>query len=79
MGEVGHAVANQGLTLKEANTLVLKLLEKYEHVFDMPDGNLGARIDEAYDMKTLRPVPAWEEMYEEVKREVREMGLVTLS
>jgi methylamine--corrinoid protein Co-methyltransferase len=78
MGEVGHAVVNQGLSLKEANALILKFLEKYEHVFENPDGNPGARIDQAYDLKTLRPVTAWEQMYEEVKREVKEMGLVTL-
>ncbi|MFW5941678.1 MAG: monomethylamine:corrinoid methyltransferase [Chloroflexota bacterium] len=78
MGEVGHAVARQGLTLAEANEMVLNLLEKYEHVFDLPDGNLGARIDEAYNLETMRPVPEWLQMYEEVKTELRELGLVTL-
>ena len=33
MGEVGHATARQGLGLKEANTLILKLLAKYEQYF----------------------------------------------
>ena len=78
MGEVGHAVARQGLTLKEANTLVLKLLEKYEYVFDRPEGNPGVRFDEAYDLQTLRPIPEWQQMYEEVKADVREMGLEAL-
>lgn len=79
MGEVGHAVARQGVTLQEANRLVLALLEKYEHVFDMPNGNPGVRIDQAYDLQTMRPVPEWQTMYEEVKGELREMGLVTLT
>ena len=79
MGEVGHAVARQGLSLQEANDLVLALLPKYEHVFDMPDGNPGVSIDQAYDLKTMRPVPEWQQMYEEVKSELQEMGLVTLT
>jgi methylamine--corrinoid protein Co-methyltransferase len=75
MGEVGHAVTNQGLSLEDANTLVLALLEKYEHVFDLPEGNAGVPFDQAYDMEKLIPVPAWQQMYEEVKTEVRGMGL----
>ncbi|HEC22732.1 MAG TPA: monomethylamine:corrinoid methyltransferase [Chloroflexi bacterium] len=78
MGEVGHAVARQGMTLQEANALILKLLEKYEHVFDLPEGNPGVRFDQAYDMKTLRPIPEWRQMYEEVKAELKEMGLEAL-
>lgn len=79
MGEVGHAVARQGVSLQEANALVLTLLEKYEHVFEMPNGNPGARIDQAYELQTMRPVPQWEQMYKEVKTELREMGLMTLT
>lgn len=78
MGEVGHAVVRGGLALRDANTLVLSLLEKYEHVFDRPEGNPGLRFDEAYDMRTLQPRPEWQQLYEEVKREVREMGLPAL-
>jgi methylamine--corrinoid protein Co-methyltransferase len=78
MGEIGHAVARQGLTLQEANGLVLKLLEKYEHIFDQPDGNPGVRFDQAYDMQTLTPRPEWQHMYDEVKSEVRAMGLTDL-
>jgi methylamine--corrinoid protein Co-methyltransferase len=78
MGEVGHAVARQGLSLEEANTLVLALLDKYEHVFGLPEGNLGVPFDEAYDMEMLTPKPEWAQMYEEIKVEVREMGLETL-
>lgn len=78
MGEVGHAAVRQGLSLKEANDLVLKLLPKYEHVFDLPEGNPGVRFDEAYDMVTLRPRPEWAQMYEEVKADVRALGLAAL-
>jgi methylamine--corrinoid protein Co-methyltransferase len=79
MGEVGHAVTEQGLTLREANDLVVKLLTKYEHVFDLPGGNVGVSIDHAYDMKTLRPLPEWQQLYEEVKADVKAMGLVALA
>ena len=75
MGEVGKAVARQGMTREEANGIVLKLLEKYEHVFSMPDKNKGKRFDEAYDMETVAPIPQWQAMYEEVKAELAEMGI----
>ena len=75
MGEVGKAVARQGMTRKEANEIVLKLLAKYEHVFGMEDKNKGKRFDEAYDMETLTPVPQWQAMYDEVKAELSQMGI----
>ncbi|MDP2964823.1 MAG: monomethylamine:corrinoid methyltransferase [Pelolinea sp.] len=78
MAEVGHAVTSQGLTLTQANQLVSQLLSRYEHVFQMPNGNPGVRFDQAYNLKTLKPVPSWQQLYEEVKAEVREMGLKPL-
>ncbi len=78
MGEVGQAVAKQGMALKEANELINKLLNHYEHVFQMKAGNPGVRFDKAYDVKTLKPVPAWQEMYDRVKATVRVMGMPNL-
>ena len=78
MGEVGHAVTRQGLNLEEANQLVLRLLERYEPVFDRPDGNVGVPFDQAYDPVRVQPRPEWERLYREVKNEVREMGLTAL-
>lgn len=75
MGEVGKAVARQKMTRTQANEIVLKLLEKYEHVFKMEDKNMGKRFDESYDMETIEPVPEWLAMYEEVKAELAEMGV----
>lgn len=75
MGEVGHAATRQGLTLQDANRLILNLLERYEHVFQQEGGNPGVRFDQAYDLKTLTPVSEWLTMYTEVKEELREMGL----
>lgn len=78
MGEVGHAVARQGLGLEEANRMVVKLVEKYEYVFDRSEGNPGVRFDQAYDLESVSPVPEWMQLYEEVKEELKEMGLTTL-
>lgn len=75
MGEVAKAAAAQRMTRAEANDIVLRLLEKYEHVFAMEDKNAGKRFDEAYDMQTLEPVPAWQRMYDEVKEELRALGI----
>ncbi|MCJ7519900.1 MAG: monomethylamine:corrinoid methyltransferase, partial [Anaerolineaceae bacterium] len=78
MAEVGRAVTNQRMNLTQANRLVNQLLSRYEHVFQIPGGNTGVRFDLAYDLKTLKPVPEWQQLYEEVKKEVSEMGLVLL-
>lgn len=78
MGEVGHAVTKQGMTLKEANEMINKLLDRYEHVFEMENGNPGVRFDQAYDLNTLQPLPAWQKMYDTVKSTIQEMGLLKL-
>ena len=75
MGEVGHAVTNQGLTSAQANELVSQLMQRYEHIFSIPEGNPGVRFDLAYNMETLEPVASWQRMYDEVKQEVRRLGL----
>lgn len=75
MGEVGHAVARQGMGLQEADRLVQVILEKYEHVFSLPEGNPGLSFEAVYDLDSLQPTPAWQQMYDEVKDEMREMGL----
>ncbi len=75
MAEVGQAVARQGLTVKEGNAIVLKLLEKYERIFDLVEGNPGVPLDQAYDLETLTPVPEWQAMYDEVKAELYELGM----
>ncbi len=73
MGETGLAASRQGISRAQANDIILKLLAKYEHVMDT--GNEGKPFDEAYDMQTITPVPQWEQMYQEVKAELAEMGL----
>jgi methylamine--corrinoid protein Co-methyltransferase len=78
MAEVGQAVSRQGMSLEDANALVVRLLGKYEHVFDQPGGNPGVPLDQAIDLDTLRPVPAWSNMDRTARVELREMGLSEL-
>ncbi len=74
MAEVGHAAA-RGVSLREANALIQQLLERYERVFELPGGNRGVPVDQAYDFSTLQPVPQWQAMYEHVKQELAGIGL----
>jgi methylamine---corrinoid protein Co-methyltransferase len=78
MGEVGHAVARQNLSFAEANLLINSLFPRYEHVFKMKGGNPGVPFDQAYDLAALTPVPEWENMYQEVKKELKALGLSAL-
>ena len=71
--EVVHAAFNQHLTPDQANTIILKLFDKYKDGFVTP--NFGSRFDEVYDMKTVMPKPAWLDMYKRVKEDVSAMGL----
>lgn len=75
MGEVGYAVTRQRMTREEANELVLKLLDKYEKIFKDKESYYGKPFNEAYDMTTVTPVPEWQQMYDEVKEDLKQMGL----
>ena len=72
MGEVGRAASH--ITMEQANGMILTLLGKYEHV--MATGNPGKPFDTAYDVRTVKPVPEWEAMYQEVRAELADMGLM---
>ena len=79
MGEVGHAVVRQGIDLKEANRLILQLLENYEHVFSMEGGNPGVGFSKAYNMDTLEPTSDWQRIYDEVKKHTNRLGFLISS
>ena len=74
MAEVALASHKMKMSLEEANQWVLKLLPRYEHVFTQ-DGNPGQPFDEVYDLQTIQPKEFWLKMYEEVKTELKDMGL----
>jgi len=72
MGEVGKAAARQGLTRETAKPIVNALLKKYEHIF--PAGNEGMHFTEVYG-EDGEPRDFWLKMYEEVWKDLEEMGL----
>jgi len=55
--------------------LIQEILLHYEHVFSQPEGNLGKRFDQVYDLKTLRPKAEWEQIYLDVKKSLNQFGL----
>ena len=75
MGEVGHAVARQGVDLTEAEALIQRLLPHYQHVFKLEGGNPGLPFDQVYDLQSLQPTPAWQKMYDEVVKQLKKLGL----
>ncbi|MFZ5821938.1 MAG: monomethylamine:corrinoid methyltransferase, partial [Chloroflexota bacterium] len=74
MAECALASHRMKMSLKEANDRVLELLPRYEHVFTQ-DGNPGLPFDQVYDLQTIQPKDFWLAMYEEVKTELKDMGL----
>jgi methylamine---corrinoid protein Co-methyltransferase len=75
MAEVALATHRMKMTRKEANEFVLQLLPKYEHVFTQENGNPGKPFDEVYDTVKVEPLDFWQKMYEEVRSELKDMGL----
>jgi len=69
--EVGRAAA--GISRREADRLVQMLVAKYESELDQRP--IGRSFSEVYDLTTLKPLPEWQRTYEEVKTELRQMGL----
>jgi methylamine---corrinoid protein Co-methyltransferase len=70
-GEVAHAVA--GMTRADANQIVLKLLERYEgRITAAPRGKT---YHESYDVKTGRPRPETQEMYDHMQQEIAQLGI----
>ena len=71
MGEVCKASAN--LSKKEASHIVKYLLTKYEsYLKDAPSGDV---FENLYDQKTLTPKKEYLSLYEEVKKELSDLGL----
>ena len=70
--EVAHAAA--GISRRQADALVRQLVDRYKA--DLAQRPIGQPFPEVYDLITLKPRPAWQAMYEEVKAEVRQMGFL---
>lgn len=71
MAEVAHAA--RGMSRRDANELVTELVRRYEQALSIRP--VGKRFDEVYDVVRVQPVAAWSTLYEEVKDELRELGL----
>ena len=70
--EVGHRVAQTGLTRKEANRIVLKLAEGYEK--RIPEAPIGKMFNECYQMDKIRPTDEYEGLFTKKKKEWKEIG-----
>ncbi len=71
MAEVAHAAA--GMSRNDADSLVRRLVAKYKDQLDKKP--IGKSFPEVYDLVTLKPLPHWQAIYEEVKQELKQMGL----
>jgi len=69
--EVAHAAAR--MNRADANRIVSALLEKYERNIDKAPR--GKTYQECFDMKTGKPNPDYAALVEEVKGELRGMGI----
>ncbi len=70
-GEVARSL--KGVTRADADRMVKALTEKYMPEYESHP--IGKTFDKVYDLTTIKPLPEWQEMYEEVKAEVRELGV----
>jgi len=66
--QVGHAC--RGITRKEANRLVEKIIPKYINM--IPDPPKGERLNDCYDLDYFRPKPHFEKLYQEVVKEIKD-------
>jgi methylamine--corrinoid protein Co-methyltransferase len=71
LAEVGHKASP--LQPEKVNAIVKELLPRYEA--DIKNPNVGKSLQEAYDLKTMRPTDEWEGIYRRVKGELIELGI----
>jgi hypothetical protein len=67
------AATRSGITRERANQIALTLLEKYQDTFDTP--KRGLPFQEAYNQKSITPIPEWQDCYRRVKGELSNLGL----
>jgi methylamine--corrinoid protein Co-methyltransferase len=71
--EVGHACAHMKLTREEANSILLRILERYEE--QIPDAPLGSEFQECYDVRTSLPKQEYRDLHQRVREELATLGL----
>ncbi|NOR22150.1 MAG: monomethylamine:corrinoid methyltransferase, partial [Candidatus Aminicenantes bacterium] len=65
--------ALSGMTRKDANGIVNTLLEKYEK--DIPEAPIGKTLQEMYDLERAVPGDEARKQYEEMVKELKNMGV----
>jgi len=65
--------AATGMKRGDANEIAKKLIPKYER--SLTQAPRGKSFQECYDLKKMRPSPEWSRIYEEVSREITDLGL----
>jgi methylamine--corrinoid protein Co-methyltransferase len=71
--EVGYGTALSGMTRKDANGIVNTLLEKYEK--DIPEAPIGKTIQEMYDLDRAVPGDEARKQYDEMVKDLKNMGV----
>lgn len=68
---VAHAA--ERMTRQEVDPLVKKLIALYKD--GQKENKIGQPFNEVYNLETLEPTPAWQGIYEEVIKEMEDLGL----
>jgi methylamine--corrinoid protein Co-methyltransferase len=71
--EAGHLVARMGLKRDKANTIVKKIISKYES--QMEAAPVGKKFSECYQLEKLKPTEEYSKLYDRAKDELTRMGL----
>lgn len=71
--EAGHAASRMGMTRRQANDLVKKILSKYEN--RIKDAPIGKKFSECYDLERVEPTKEYLDLYARVKEIVSSWGL----
>jgi methylamine--corrinoid protein Co-methyltransferase len=71
--EAAHVAARIGISRKEANNLIKKLLLKYENQIN--NAPLGKKFSECYDLERVIPTKEYLDLYAKIKKEVSSLGL----
>jgi methylamine--corrinoid protein Co-methyltransferase len=69
--EVAHAVA--GMTRKDANDVVKRLLEKYEGTIENPP--VGKKYEDLWDIHRKAPHDEYVDFYKKMKKKISELGI----
>jgi methylamine--corrinoid protein Co-methyltransferase len=72
--ELGHAAT--GIKRGDANELVKQIVRKYEKDVTKDGGPWGYTFNEMYDLDTLKPRKEFVQLYEKMKNELEDLGLV---